>query len=324
MNVPIETAFVLGAGLGTRLRSLTAHRPKPLLPICQKPLVTFAFDHLIRNGAKKIIINTHHCRESYPATFPDSRYRGVPLHFEHEPTLLETGGGIKNIEPLVRNHTFIVYNGDILTDLPLDRAVREHFERRNEVTLVLRSFGGPLHISLDEQSGRVIDIAGRLRGEEKTQKYLFACIYIVSPSFLFRIPSRTKISVIPIFLNMIQKGHALGGVVIDEGQWWDLGTRENYLDVHRFFSQPDFPFKVERGVTAGTWPQWIHPSARIAQSARISGATVIGAGANVGERAQLTDCVLWEEAHVAPDSVLKSCIVTAGQVASGSHANFDF
>src|SRR5438874_8772172 len=101
MSGAIRNAFVLGAGLGTRLRSLTAHKPKPLIPICQKPLITFAFDHLLRNGAEKIVINTHHCPEAYAAAFPDARYRGAPLYFEHETTRLETAGGIKNAESLL-------------------------------------------------------------------------------------------------------------------------------------------------------------------------------------------------------------------------------
>lgn len=321
MKTPIRKAFVLGAGLGTRLKTLTARKPKPLVPIAGKPLITFAFDHLIGNGAESIIVNTHHCPECYDAVFPEKKYRSAALHFEHEPTLLETGGGIKNIEPLVRGETFIIYNGDILSDLPIERAAQAHFERRNEVTLVLRSAGGPLHISLDEPSGRVLDIAHRLQSPTPP-RYLFTGIYIVSPAFLFRIPSRSKISVIPIFLNMIQKANTLGGVVIDEGHWWDLGTREKYLDAHRFFARPDFAFASGRG-DAG-WPQWKHPGAQVAAGARVAGATAIGAGASVGERAQLTDCVLWENACVEPGSILKNCIVTAGAVASGTHENLDF
>ena len=324
MNTPIRKAFVLGAGLGTRLKSLTARKPKPLVPICGKPLVTFAFDHLIRNGAKSIVINTHHCHQSYDEVFPEKKYCGATLHFEHEPTLLETGGGIKNIEPLVRGETFIVYNGDILCDLPLERAAQAHFEMRNEVTLVLRSSGGPLHIALDEKTGRVLDIANRLRSPT-APRYLFTGIYIVSPAFLFRIPSRSKISVIPIFMNMIQKAHALGGVVIDEGNWWDLGTREKYLEVHRFFAQPHHAFQTGCGSGEGErWPQWRHPTAKVAASATITGATSIGAGAIIGERAQIADCVLWENARVEPDSILRNCILTPGQTASGTHSDLDF
>lgn len=320
MNPPIRKAFVLGAGLGTRLRSLTSRTPKPLIPVCGKPLISFAFDHLLRNGAEQIVVNTHHCPEAYARTYPDAQYRGAPLYFSHEPTLLETAGGMKNVESHLRHETFLVYNGDILSDLPIERAVRQHFDRRHEVTMILRSAGAPLHVSLDEGSGRVVDIAGRL-GSSIAPRYMFTGIYVVSPSFLLKVPSRTKISVIPIFLHLIQGSQKLGGIVIDEGHWWDLGTREKYLEVHRYFAQPDFKFVSD---AASAWPQWRDPAAQISSSAKISGATAIGAGAVVGDRAQLTDCVVWEKARVEPGAVLQNCVVTSGQMASGTHAHFDF
>src|ERR1700738_4831921 len=94
----IKQAFVLGAGLGTRLRPLTDELPKPLVPIFQKPLITFALDHLIDTGVDKIFINTHRLPEKFAEAFPGNRYAWRTLGFITEPVLLETGGGIKNIE----------------------------------------------------------------------------------------------------------------------------------------------------------------------------------------------------------------------------------
>src|SRR5215210_4926458 len=118
-NRTIRNAFVLGAGMGSRLLSLTARKPKPLIPVAGKALITFAFDHLLENGVEKLVVNTHHCHEAYKHAFPEPFYRGVPLHFAHEPDLLETAGGIKNAEALLGPESFVVYNGDILTDLPI-------------------------------------------------------------------------------------------------------------------------------------------------------------------------------------------------------------
>src|SRR5207302_6860652 len=122
------------------------------------------------------------------------------------------------------------------------------------------------------------------------------------------------------FLHMIQRSQKLGGIVIDEGHWWDLGTREKYLEVHRYFSQKNLVFASD--IAASAWPKWIDPTAKISSSAKISGATCIGAGAGVGDHSHLTDCVLWEKTQVAPGSDLRNCIVTAGQTASGTHADF--
>lgn len=310
----LRNAFVLGAGMGSRLLSLTAKKPKPLIPVAGKPLITFAFDHLLKLGVNKLVVNTHHCHEAYRDTFPEGAYRGVPLHFAHEEDLLETAGGIKNVEPFLSGEPFLVYNGDILTDLPVERAVEHHSASRNEVTMVLRSSGGPLHVSFDEGTGRVVDIAHRLR-HAIVPKFLFTGIYVVNPEFFARIPAQTKISVIPIFMEMIQQGARLGGIVLDDGHWWDLGTRDKYIEVHRHLK--------EQGLSTNEL-EWMHSTARVAPDAQILGATALGAGSVVHEGASLNDCIVWEGAEIAEDSVLHDCIVTAHARASGVHTNFDF
>src|SRR6195256_1688665 len=108
----ITQAFVLGAGLGTRLRPLTDDLAKPLIPIFQKPLITFALDHLSGLGMESFVVNTHHLPTQFENLFSSATYAGHPLKLVHEPDLLGTGGGIKNVEGLLRPEPFIVYSGD--------------------------------------------------------------------------------------------------------------------------------------------------------------------------------------------------------------------
>jgi NDP-sugar pyrophosphorylase family protein len=307
-------AFVLGAGLGMRLKTLTERCPKPLIPIYGKPLITFAFDQLIAAGIQEIVVNTHHCHETYQAAFPDGTYRGARLVFEYEPVLLETAGGIKNVERHFAAEPFLVYNGDVLTNVPVEKVLAHHRAGKNEVTMVLRSHGEPLHVTLD--AGQVTDIAGRLgvAGE----RYLFTGIYVVEPAFLRRIPPQTKISVIPLFMEMIKEGGKLGGVVLDEGSWWDLGTREKYLEVHEALATADF-FGDGR-----EWRAPIAATARVAAKARIEGFVSVGPAAEIEPGAELTDCILWEGARALAGSKLNRCIVTSGRTAAGEHTAVDF
>ncbi|HEY3900721.1 MAG TPA: sugar phosphate nucleotidyltransferase [Chthoniobacter sp.] len=306
----IQTAFVLGAGLGTRLKSLTAHRPKPLIPVANRPLITYTFDHLLGAGVGRLIVNTHWRSEAYARLFPEPVYRGVPIRFrEEQPEVLETAGGIWNVRDLLGPETFFVYNGDILSDLPLESAVQTHREMGNEVTMVLRSSGGPLQVAFDEKSGRVTDI-GDCVDAAAGPRFLFSGIYLVNGEFVARIPAATKISVVPIFCDMIRSGARLGGVVIDEGCWWDLGNRENYLDVHKSLATPQSA-------------PWIHPTAQIAPSAIVCGATAIGAGARIGAEARVSDSLIWDGAEIASFTVLDRCIVTDGQRVEGSHSHAD-
>ena len=156
MSAPITKAFLLGAGLGTRLRPLTEALPKPLIPVFHRPLIHHALDHCLAAGIKEFAINTHHLPESWPATFPDSTYRDAPLSFFHEDVLLETGGGIKNIDPWIGDEVLLVYNGDILTDLPLETLLATHAASGNKATLALRSEGPNCNVAVD--GDRVVDL----------------------------------------------------------------------------------------------------------------------------------------------------------------------
>ena len=257
MSGVIRKAFVLGAGLGTRLRPLTERRPKPLIPVANRPLITYAFDHLLASGVERVIINTHWRAEAYPAFFPESSYRGAPLVFREErPEILETGGGIWNVRDLLGQEPFLVYNGDILCDLPLEPAIRAHFSSGNEVTLILRSEGGPLQVAFDSERGRVTDIGGRV-DSSAGPRFLFTGIYVVNPDFIRRIPPGEKLSVVPIFCQMIREGAPLGGIVIDAGQWRDSRARGEYLSAHAALAQ------------TGHAP-WIDPTAQVSPSAKIT------------------------------------------------------
>jgi NDP-sugar pyrophosphorylase family protein len=298
----ISQAFILGAGLGTRLKALTQnYRPKPLIPVANRPLITYAFDHLRTAGVSRFVVNTHWRAEAYGEAFPQPVYKGLPIAFRHEwPEVLETAGGIKNVEDLLGDRPFWVYNGDILSTLPLAPAIKAHADSGNEVTLVLRSKDGPLQISFEPDDGLVVDIGHRL-GSSREPYYLFTGIYLVNPAFFTRIPAATKLSVIQVFCDMIRSGEPVGGVVIDDGEWFDLGTRDQYLDVHE---------------SLGNGP-WIHPSAEIGAGAEITGASAIGANAIIGPGARIDQSVVWDRAEVEAGSTLYRCIVATGQRAAG-------
>jgi mannose-1-phosphate guanylyltransferase len=284
----IRTAFVLGAGLGTRLRPLTSRRPKPLVPVAGRPLITHAFDHLLALGVEQFIVNTHWCAERYDEFFPDRRWRSRPITFVHEfPEVLETAGGIWHAREHLSGGPFVVYNGDILSTIPLERAWRHHVQTGNEVTLVLRSRGENRNVLFED--GRVLDLRRTLQpGREPA--HLFSGIYFVEPQFIARIPAAQKLSVVPIFHDMIREGAKLGGIVIDDGDWRDLGTRDEYL----------------------------------AACAALGASTWISETARIGKGAMIRESMVWENAEVAPGAQLVQCVVTDGARAEGSHVNKDF
>ncbi len=225
----IRTAFILGAGLGMRLRPLTEECPKPLLPVGGRPLITYAMDHCLTAGVERFIVNTHHCPTAFDRVFPEKRWRGRPILLSHEPVLLDTAGGMKNIEGLLaeEDETLLVYNGDILCDLPLARLLETHAAGGKEVTLVLRSDGPQKNVALDEE-GAVCDLRGILRNPG-VRLCLFTGIYAVEKSFFRRLTPGKVESVVPVLVEMIRETPgSVGSVVVDEGGWRDIGDPEVY------------------------------------------------------------------------------------------------
>lgn len=308
-------AFVLGAGLGTRLRPLTERRPKPLVPLYGKPLITFAFDHLIASGITSFVVNTHHCPEAYAAQLGGGSYRGCPLAFRNESVLLDTGGGIKNVEDLIGQVPFVVYNGDVLADFPLRPAIESHLASGNIATLILRSSGGPLHIQC--RDGFVTDIRKSI-GDSDDPSFLFTGISILSPDIFRHIPSGEIISIIPVYLSLIRAGISIGALTMDDGLWFDLGSRDAYLDAHALLRNGGLSYVRD------DWPQAVQDSAVIDGSARLAGACSIGAGARVGEDVVLEDCVIWENATVDRGARFKQCVVRDGMTAGGVACGVDF
>lgn len=289
----IKKAFILGAGLGTRLRPLTSRRPKPLVPFANRPLVEYVLDHCIDAGITSFAINTHHCAHAWLEHFPDRSYRGLPIDFFYEEELLETGGGIKNIAEWICDEALLVYNGDILSNIDLSQLIKQHVHSNDTATLGLFAKGANCNVGVE--GDRVTDMRG-LRGIT-SGSHQFTGIYIIEPEILNLIPADQKIAIIPALIDLAKKDK-LAAHDCGDAKWQDLGTIEEYRAAHD---------EVTQSLDSNTR---IHPTAIIHPEAKVDTKTCfLGANCVIEQGSNLSHTIVWPNAIVKANSQLEHCIV---------------
>ncbi len=284
-------AFILGAGLGTRLAPLTHILPKPLMPVFQKPLIQHTMDHYIRCGVSEFMVNISCLPLMWERAFPEPTYRGCPVSFSEEEAPMDSGGGVKKIMPWVKpGEPLLVHNGDILTDIPVADLLAEHKRRGNMVTLALRSVDGKRNVGFDEETGAITDMRHALGVNPGTHQ--FAGVYLMEPEVAGLFPEEDVFSIVPVWLELIKQGK-VGGVVFDWANWHEIGSPAGYVDT----------------MMELTSRERIHPTASISAAADLGEDCVVGQDAVIPAGVVMDDCIVWPRTHVAPGT-FRRCILT--------------
>ncbi|MBR5878453.1 MAG: NTP transferase domain-containing protein [Akkermansia sp.] len=291
-------AFILGAGLGTRLAPLTHILPKPLMPVFQKPLIQHTMDHYIRCGVSEFMVNISCLPLMWERAFPEPTYRGCPVSFSEEESPMDSGGGVKKIMPWVKpGEPLLVHNGDILTDIPVADLLAEHKRRGNMVTLALRSVDGKRNVGFDEETGAITDMRHALGVNPGTHQ--FAGVYLMEPEVAELFPEEDVFSIVPVWLELIKQGK-VGGVVFDWANWHEIGSPAGYIDT----------------MMELTSRERIHPAASISAAADLGEDCVVGQDAVIPAGVVMDDCIVWPRTHVAPGTY-RRCILTPRIVVQG-------
>ncbi|MGE4125471.1 MAG: N-acetylmuramate alpha-1-phosphate uridylyltransferase MurU [Pusillimonas sp.] len=225
-------AMILAAGRGERMRPLTDHTPKPLLNVAGKPLIVWHIERLVKAGLTDIVINHAWLGHKIEAALGNGEAFGARLHYSAEPKALETAGGIANALPLLGTEPFLVINGDVWCDWPIELALKHSAslcERKLAAWLVL--VGNPPH---NPEGDFYLETDGYIHAgptDQNTFKFTFSGIGVYSPDLFGSIAQDEPAPLAPLLRSAMASRKIIGSHY--NGRWVDVGTPERLAALDR-------------------------------------------------------------------------------------------
>jgi mannose-1-phosphate guanylyltransferase len=218
-------AMLLAAGLGTRLRPYTLIRPKPLFPVLNRPLLLILLDMLYQAGCTRVVVNGHHLGAQVEQAVAGRKN----LFYQHEPEILGTGGSLRQALPKFADEPVLVMNGDIFHNIDLAALYRHHVRSGNRITMAMHDC--PCFNSVGVTDGIIRTFRpGSSQGQQEI--LAFTGIHIVDPSIISMIPTQSFFHIIDLYEELIRQDEKIGCHRIDGSLWQDIGTVEDYLELH--------------------------------------------------------------------------------------------
>ncbi|MGW6769718.1 sugar phosphate nucleotidyltransferase [Streptomyces sp. NPDC055037] len=308
-------AILLVGGKGTRLRPLTARTPKPMVPAAGVPFLTHQLARARAAGVEHIVLATSYLAEVFEPYFGDGSSLGLSLEYVTERDPLGTGGAIRNVASRLDSgpgDPVLIFNGDILTGLDIRALVRTHASSGADVSLHLTRVEDPRAYGLvpTDANGRVTAFLEKPQTpEEIVTDQINAGAYVFRRSVIDSIPEGRPVSVErETFPDLLAVGAHLQGMV-DSTYWLDLGTPQAFVRGSADLVLGRAPSPAVPGQCG---ERLILPTARVAPDAKLTGGTVIGAAALIGEGARIAGSAILDGAIVEPGAVITDSLIGAG------------
>ncbi len=240
-------AMILAAGLGTRLRPLTDHRPKALVEIAGRTLLEITLSRLLASGIREVIINVHHFAGAILDYLKTNDNFGMRIEVSREDVLLDTGGGLKKaayffLEDSKRlDEPFILHNVDVISTIDFQRMVQFHAENQALATLAVQNRETARYLLFDEQ----LKLCGRRHGQEtefvrsskQVQALAFSGISVISPRLFAMMIEEGVFSIITSYLRLAAQGENILAFRADEYYWRDLGRPDDVVQAAQDLKQ---------------------------------------------------------------------------------------
>ncbi len=312
-------AVILVGGEGTRLRPLTCNTPKAIVPILNQPFLKHLLVYLKKHGITDAILAMGYLPDPIQGCLGDGTQSGVRLTYLLEESPLGTAGAVKNAESYL-DEPFVVFNGDVLTEIDLSAMMKRHKEIGPRVSIALTPVDNPtLYGVVETDAGGIVQrFVEKPAWDEVTTNMINAGIYILEPEVLAHVPPSTP-SMFEnyLFPRLLEMGEPILGYPSD-AYWIDIGTPEKYLQANHDL--------LLRRMGAGIQTEGechIHPAARIegpvliaegciiAEGARLKGPAVLGPYCEMEKGTVVEGAVLWHHSKVREKAEVRNCIVCA-------------
>ncbi len=321
MQSPITRAVVLIGGLGTRLRPLTYQRPKALLPLLNRPLISYEIELFARHGVTDLVMAVAYGAEAIRAELGDGARWGVRLHYVEEKQRLDTAGAIKNAAHLLEG-PFFACNGDLVYDVDLGVMARAHLDTGALVTFCLRAVEDISAYGLIQcdEAGRVTAFKEKVAFDETGRNTVNSGFYAMAPEVLEAIPEHEAYSnETQLFPGLLEAGRPLYGWVAPPDVYWsDVGRIETYLQTHAAllggavsWVTPGIHSAVEAGVSI-VEPVDIAVDVEIEPGCRIGPGVALGPGCRIGGGSVIENSILWPAVTVGAGVHISNAVLASG------------
>ena len=313
-------AVILVGGEATRLRPLTCNTPKIMVPVLNRPFLERLVDYLKEHNITDIILAGGESLEQIQDYFGDGSKLGVRITYSVEDFPMGTAGAVKNAERFL-DDAFIVFNGDVFTDIDLRVMMRLHRENKAIASLALTSVDDPTIYGVVETDsrGRVKSFTEKPSRDKVTTNMINAGIYILEPDILSYItPNAFSMFERDVFPPLLKRGQAIYGYPFQD-YWIDMGTPDKYLRLQhdllrRYVGDKGIKFEGESFVHSSAQiegPAVIGEACFIDRNSKMRGPAVLGARCRVKEGAVIGGVVLWQDCKIGKGARLMNCLVAS-------------
>ncbi len=320
-------AVVMAGGTGSRLRPLTVARPKPMVPLVNKPVMAHIRDLLLHHGFREVVVTLQYMADLIQDYFGDGSERGMNIHYVIEEIPLGTAGSVKNAEKFL-DDTFLVVSGDAVTDFDLQAIVDFHTRCGAMATQVLYRVPNPLDygVVIIDDEGRIQQFLEKPSWGEVISDTVNTGIYVLEPEVLDYIPDGEPYDFSQdLFPRLLKAGAPIYGYVA-EGYWTDVGTIQEYMRASFDILEGRVKITEEIGrlVGASVWteddveiapdaqlygPLFLGEDVKIKGGVIIRGPAVIRNSTVVDNWAHLDRSIVWRNAYIGEGAEIRGAII---------------